>query len=412
MGSTKTLEQVIETLIDYRGKTPTKTESGVRLITAKVIKDGRINDSSFEYIAEEDYDAWMRRGLPCQNDILITTEAPLGEVAMLRTAERVALAQRVILLRARPSEISQQFLFQALKSPSVQAELQSRATGTTVLGIKQSELWNVRVPCPPMQTQERIADVLSSYEDLIENNTKRIKILEEMARSLYREWFVNFRFPGHEKAKFINSKFGKVPEGWATKRIDEIASVNARSIRRDEVPDFVDYVDIASVSPGVVEKMDRFTFEAAPGRARRLVQAGDTIWSTVRPNRRSYAFLASPPPTMVVSTGFAVLSPQAVPPSFLYFAVTTDEFVAYIMNRTRGAAYPACTGRDFEEAPILVANDAMMARFESVAGPILEGTDLLRQKNNNLRATRDLLLPRLISGEIDVSSLRLETAAS
>ena len=101
---TARLEDVIVTLIDYRGKTPTKTTSGVRLITAKVIKDGFVNDSSCEYLAEEEYDSWMRRGLPKLGDLLMTTEAPLGEVARI-TDERVALAQRVILLRANPEKI-------------------------------------------------------------------------------------------------------------------------------------------------------------------------------------------------------------------------------------------------------------------------------------------------------------------
>lgn len=136
---TKTIEGVIETLIDYRGKTPAKTSSGVKLITAKVIKDGFIQDGNHEYIAEDDYDSWMRRGLPKQWDILITTEAPLGEVAQLHSPERVALAQRVILLRGNPAVIDQGYFYQALKSPFVQAGLKARGTGTTVLGIKQSE---------------------------------------------------------------------------------------------------------------------------------------------------------------------------------------------------------------------------------------------------------------------------------
>jgi type I restriction enzyme, S subunit len=115
--STRTIEEVTDVLIDYRGKTPPKTATGVKLITAKVIKDGFIRDENHEYIAEAYYDEWMRRGLPQQWDILITTEAPLGEVAQLRSAERVALAQRVILRRGRPDVIDQGYLFQALKSP-------------------------------------------------------------------------------------------------------------------------------------------------------------------------------------------------------------------------------------------------------------------------------------------------------
>jgi type I restriction enzyme S subunit len=115
---------------------------------------------------------------------------------------------------------------------------------------------------------------------------------------------------------------------------------------------------------------------------------------------------------LVVSTGFAVLSAESVPASFLHFFVTTDDFVAYLMNRARGAAYPACTGSDFGEAPILLPTEELAKRFDESAAPMLQVIDVLHRKNTNLRATRDLLLPRLISGEIDVSSMTLEPAAS
>jgi len=229
---TRTIEEVTETLIDYRGKTPPKAESGVRLVTAKVIKDGFIQEERAEFISEGTYATWMKRGFPQQHDIVLTVEAPLGEVAQLRTTERIALAQRVILLRGDPNLIDQQFYFQAIKSPIVQAGLQQRATGTTVLGIKQSELRQVNIPYPPLVTQRKIAAILSAYDDLIENNLRRIKILEEMAQNLYREWFVKFRFPacaeasagrpGHQNARFTDSLLGPIPEGWEVKALGSL----------------------------------------------------------------------------------------------------------------------------------------------------------------------------------------------
>jgi type I restriction enzyme R subunit len=218
---TRTIEEVTETLLDYRGKTPPKTKNGVKLITAKVIKDGFIIDGNHEYISEETYDTWMRRGLPKQWDILITTEAPLGKVAQLRTTECVALTQRVILLRGKVDVIDQGFYFYALKSDFVQNQLKQRATGTTVLGVKQTELRQVRIPYYPFLTQRKIASILSAYDDLIETNTRRIKTLEEMAQAIYREWFVHFRFPGHEKVKMVDSPLGLIPEGWKVKPIVE-----------------------------------------------------------------------------------------------------------------------------------------------------------------------------------------------
>jgi type I restriction enzyme S subunit len=219
---TKIIEELTGMLIDYRGKTPPKSDNGIRLITAKVIKEGRILDEKHEYISEETYKTWMHRGFPEKGDVLITTEAPLGEVAQLKTSDKIALAQRVILLRGKPELINQRFYYYSLQSPYAQAELKARATGTTVFGIKQSELRKVRIPYFRLDIQNKISSILSAYDDLIENNLKRIKILEEMAQMIYREWFVNFRFPGHEKGKMVKSEMGLIPEGWEIKKLIDV----------------------------------------------------------------------------------------------------------------------------------------------------------------------------------------------
>jgi len=140
------LADCMAAIIDYRGKTPRKTTAGVPLVTAKVVKGGRI-ETPDEFIAHEDYDTWMRRGLPCMGDVVITTEAPLGEVAQL-DGSRVALAQRLITLRGNPDVLENDFLRYAMQSAFVQAQLKARASGTTVLGIKQSELRKVLLPLP------------------------------------------------------------------------------------------------------------------------------------------------------------------------------------------------------------------------------------------------------------------------
>ena len=232
MPASITIEEATERIIDYRGKTPPKTGAGVRLITAKVIKSGRILDEPKEFIAADYYDAWMRRGLPKRLDVLITTEAPLGEVAILRDSEKIALAQRVVLLRARPATIDPVFLFYALQSAFAQGELVARATGTTVAGIKQRELRQVRVPVFPLPLQRRIASILSGYDDLIENNLRRIKILEEMARAIYREWFVEFRFPEHESFLRVASPIGGVPKSSKMATRSSLASRPALKMAR------------------------------------------------------------------------------------------------------------------------------------------------------------------------------------
>lgn len=142
------LEDCMAAIIDYRGKTPTKTTYGIPLVTAKVIKGGRI-ETPDEFIAESDYEDWMRRGMPKRGDIVMTTEAPLGEIAQL-DGSKIALAQRVITLRGKPDLLDNTFLKFLMQSSDVQEKLRARATGSTVLGIRQSELRKVELTLPPL----------------------------------------------------------------------------------------------------------------------------------------------------------------------------------------------------------------------------------------------------------------------
>lgn len=297
------------------------------------------------------------------------------------------------------------YYFYFFHSPTGRALMASIASRTAVSGIRGSDLVTLKVFRPPLPMQKKVASILSAYDDLIENNTRRIAILEEMAQSLYREWFVNFRFPGHQDARMAESEFGPIPMRWRIDRLGELAGVNASSRRPQQAPAEIAYVDISSLRVGRIEKVERLRFEEAPGRARRKVQHGDIIWSNVRPNRRSHALILEPPPDLVASTGFTVISAMRVPWSYLYQFVTTDEFVGYLTNHATGAAYPAVTARDFENAAIVVPTEEMMQRYHYFAEPLYAEREVLLRKNHVLRQTRDLLLPKLVSGQIDVSDL-------
>lgn len=181
------IEDAMEAIIDYRGKTPTKTTSGIPLITAKIIDNGRIAEPT-EFISENTYLDWMKRGFPKQGDVLITTEAPLGEVAQLQH-ERVALAQRVILLRGQSDVVDNSYLKWVLQSPLVQDQLRARSTGSTVLGIKQSELRKVKFPYPPIAEQRRIAAILDRADAVRRKRQHAIALTEELLRSAFLEMF-------------------------------------------------------------------------------------------------------------------------------------------------------------------------------------------------------------------------------
>lgn len=164
------LIDLLEVLIDYRGKTPRKVNSGIPLITAKIVKNGRI-DTPTEFLPIEDYENWMVRGFPKIDDVLLTTEAPLGEVAQVDD-EKIALAQRIVCLRGKKGILDNTFLKYYFLSPKGRLRLKARETGTTVTGIKQSELKEVLIDYPPYEIQLQIAKVLSSIDSKIELNRR------------------------------------------------------------------------------------------------------------------------------------------------------------------------------------------------------------------------------------------------
>ncbi len=193
MGSELTSMRIadcMDVIIDYRGKTPNKTNAGIPLITAKIIKNGRILDAT-EFISEEDYDSWMRKGIPQAGDVVLTTEAPLGEVAQLDT-QKVALAQRVITLRGKKGILDNDYLLYLLQSHIVQHQLDGRGTGSTVKGIKQSELREIILTFPALNLQEKIAQHLKNIDKKITLNRQINQTLEQMAQTLFKSWFVDF----------------------------------------------------------------------------------------------------------------------------------------------------------------------------------------------------------------------------
>ncbi len=157
--------------IDYRGKTPPKTTRGIPLVTAKIIKNGIIQEPQ-EFIDEAFYDEWMRRGIPCKGDVIFTTEAPLGEVAQIKTNAKLAFAQRVIVIRTDEKKLHSNYLFYALQDIILKSRIEARSSGTTVFGIKSSELKKVEIDLPDMEIQKKVGEILSKIDDKIYANNE------------------------------------------------------------------------------------------------------------------------------------------------------------------------------------------------------------------------------------------------
>ena len=248
--------------------------------------------------------------------------------------------------------------------------------------------------------------------------------MEGLARAVFKAWFVDFEpvkakaagqtaFPGMPPetfaalpTRFVDCELGPTPEGWRYEQLGDNADINEASVKAGEVTGDIEYVDIASVTVGQLSGVQRIDFALAPSRARRRIGHGDTIWSCVRPNRRSYLFIHSPPPNRIVSTGFAVISPKVLGAAFIYEATTRPEFVDYLVANADGSAYPAVRGEHFARADVLIPPPPIRVAFEALVMPIRDMVASGNNESRTLAALRDLLLPKMIAGEIRIKHKR------
>jgi type I restriction enzyme S subunit len=308
-----------------------------------------------------------------------------------------------------------------LASPEGQAALGAHAIGSVQQVINLRDLKTVEIPLPPLAEQRAIAGALGALDDKIEQNRRTARVLERLARAIFRAWFVDFesvkakaagtdRFPSMPQevfdalpTRFVESEIGPVPKGWEVGSLGDYCKINERSIRKGDISGEIEYVDISSVTVGRLDAVQRIAFADAPSRARRRVLHGDTIWSCVRPNRRSYLFTHSPSERLIVSTGFAVLSPTIFGPAYVHQLTTQQEFVEYLVANADGSAYPAVRPEHFVSAQVLVPPADVLQAFEATA---MLGRDVIaaaHRESRKLAEMRDYLLPKLLSGEVPVN---------
>lgn len=374
------------------------SESGIPVVMPKDLVGGKISEESIARVDKTHVERLCRHKIET-GDILYSRRGDVGRCAYVTEKEVGWLCGTGCLRVTIDSEkADSRFVFFQLQHPDTVGWVEKHAVGATMLNLNTTILSSVPIRLPALESQKRIANVLSAYDDLIENNQKQIKLLEEAAQRLYKEWFVNLRFPGHENTKIVDG----VPEGWQWCKVRDVADINSSALPKNYKEDFIDYVDLGSVRCGHIETRTRYNLNEAPGRAKRCAKDGDIIWGMVRPNLKAYALVTNPKETDVFSTGFAVLSAKKVPYSYLYCAVTQEEFVGYLVNATNGAAYPAVKPVHFEVADILKPDDKVLEQFHSVADLIFRKIEMLDKQNHNLSEARDLLLPKLMNGEVEV----------
>lgn len=409
---TYALEECLDALIDYRGKTPHKTDCGVPLITAKVVKSGRIETPN-EFIAHEDFAAWMTRGLPKVGDVVMTTEAPLGEVGQIQQLP-VALAQRVVTLRGKERVLHNDYLLYALQSESVQAQLLERSSGTTVVGIKQSELRKVTLDLPPFEVQCELSCVLKALDDRIDLLRQTNATLESIAQALFKSWFIAFDpvralAQGREPegmdaataalfpAEFEESTLGLIPKGWSLGKLEVICSNPRAQAKPGQMPPETPYIglehmprkSIALDNAGTAEGLEsgKFWFER-----------NDVLFGKLRPYFHKVGLA---PVRGVCSTDILVLRPKS--PGWLGFLAmhaSSDALISHTTQLSNGARMPRTSWHDVGGFDVTLPPHTVASAFDAAVKPMFERIHAHIESARLLASLRDTLLPRLISGKL------------
>ncbi len=290
------------------------------------------------------------------------------------------------------------FLYYALR-PKL-SELRSFSTGAATKFLTLTILNETAIEVPSLEAQRRIAGVLSAYDELIENNQRRIRILEDMARSLYREWFVHFRYPGHESVPLVDSSLGQIPQGWEVKRLGDLLSYNRRVAKTGHHLDERRYVPIDCLPSKSLALLEARPIEEAQSSLQ-LFEKGDILFGAMRPY---FHKVVVAPFAGVTRTTCFVFKPAR--PEWHAFATMTafeEATVAYANAHSQGATIPyAAWDGSLSEMPLVLPPDALLRRFEEVVAPMLAGISQLFFTVSNLRRSRDLLLPRLLSGDVSL----------
>ena len=407
------LENLLDKLIDYRGKTPKKTLSGVPLVTAKIVKNGTINGYT-EYIAEEDYDKWMVRGFPKVGDVILTTEAPLGEVALLKE-EKVALAQRIVCLRGKNNVLDNTYLKYYLQSGKGQKSLSARESGTTVTGIKQAELRRVDIEYPAYDDQRSIASVLSSLDRKIELNNKINAKLEEMAQTIFKNWFVDFE--PFKDGKFVESELGMIPEGWKVISLNEILdNVSGYSYKGSELQSS----NIAMATIKNFERKGGFKTEGYKEiviskkiKETQFVDMFDVL--VAHTDLTQNAEIVGNPAIVLSKGGYEKLimsmdltkvisKIDGITNGLLYCILSTSRFKEHALGYVNGTTVLHMSKKAVPEYTCAFPKDINQIRDLCITlDSIYKRMAVTYEEFSRLSALRDTLLPKLMSGELDIS---------
>jgi type I restriction enzyme S subunit len=402
------LNDVCELIVDCEHKTAPIQETGYPSIRTPNVGRGRLILDGVNRVSEETYRRWSQRAVPQTDDIILAREAPLGNAAIIPPNLEVCLGQRTVLIRPNKSKVDPHYLVYLLLGDKIQGQFRGLGAGATVPHLNMKDIRELPLPVlPPLSVQQQIGAILSAYDDLIENNTRRIQALEQAAHDLYREWFVEFRFPGHESVPLVDSgtEYGMIPQGWGVVRLGEIAHDKRDSIQPSEIEPNTPYVGLEHI-PRKTIALQNWGRAGDVNSTKLVFETEDILFAKIRP----YLHKVAVAPVDGVSSSDAIIivpkSPELY--SLVLMCVSDVHFVDYATATSQGTQMPRTNWSILAEYYVAIPSSPLIGEFNEFVVNVVNEIRLNIFRNNALREARDLLLPRLVSGELDVSETDID----
>lgn len=372
-----------------------------KMIRTTNVRHGRVSTEEVRYVDEKTYQLWTRRSVPKRNDIVLTREAPLGEVGLIRTDERLFLGQRTMMYRADESIANQNYLYYAFQGGIVQGQIRSWGSGSTVEHLRVPDASKFQVPVPPIKEQLKIAATLTAYDDLIENNRQRITLLEKMAEEIYREWFVRLRFPGHEHTQVHKG----VPEGWSMGSLNALCTDVREGVPKRRFDEDIRYVGLEHI-PRCKLTLDNFEWVRLIESNKFRFSQGDILFGKIRPylHKVSLADFEG-----ICSTDAIVIRPTRKHyAEFVLLTVASNSFIDLATTAAKGTKMPRADWGFLSSQQMKIPSDDLLNEFSKRTSATFDLAKKLTKQNEQLANTHGLLLNRLISGTLRVDDLDIQ----
>lgn len=374
----------------------------------------KLNTSNIKYVPDEAFEK-IKRYTISSDDVYISIAGTIGLVGKIQNflsgANLTENAAKITELDK--GQIDRDYLIYFLRSRGGQFQIRARIGGSTQPKLALNRIETIELPKIGIEAQIRIASVLSAYDDLIENNEKRINALEEMAQLLYTEWFVKFKFPGHEKVKMVDSgtEYGMVPEGWEVKNLSEVSNVvRGCSYSSDEIDDFIgDYyiVNLKSFNRGGGFRFDGAKYYSGSINYNQSLKTGDIVVA-VTDMTNDRAVIARPARVpeidgkITFSADVVKINSDILPNSFIYQALSSYRFTQITKQKANGANVLHLKPTAILEFSALIPETQLLKKFDVLCEPTASEIDKLLKQNDNLSKTRDLLIPQLVTGKREI----------